>query len=76
MPANDLVKPTDERMPVIVGEGDFAAWLDPANKHAAKWLAALTPYPIARMECWPVSTRVNSPTEDDPELLAPPSQPL
>ena len=55
---------------------DFAAWLDPDVKHAANVLAGLTPYPAEQMEYWPVSTRVNSPAEDDPELLAPISQPL
>jgi putative SOS response-associated peptidase YedK len=76
MPANDLVRPMDERMPVIVGEGHFAAWLGPNETDAAKLLAGLTPYPNERMERWPVSTRVNSPAEDDPDLLTPISESL
>ena len=76
MPANELVMPCDDRMPVIFDAEQFAAWLDPKEKNPAKCLAPLTPYPAERMECWPVSTRVNSPAEDDPELLAPIPNPL
>jgi putative SOS response-associated peptidase YedK len=71
MPANELVMSCDERMPVVIGEEHFAAWLDPKEPNPANWLAPLKSYPAERMECWPVSTRVNSPTEDDPELLTP-----
>jgi putative SOS response-associated peptidase YedK len=63
-------------MPVILGEEQFAAWLNPREKNPAKWLARLVPFPAARMECWPVSTRVNSPAEDDAELLTPLPEPL
>jgi putative SOS response-associated peptidase YedK len=72
-----LVKPTDERMPVFVGHEHFAAWLDPKDKLPAKLLAALLkPYPAEQMECWPVSTRVNSPDNDDADLIAPIPDPL
>jgi putative SOS response-associated peptidase YedK len=70
MPANELVMPMDPRMPVVVGCDQFAAWLDPSEKNPARFLARLEPHPAERMECWPVSTRVNSPTVDDPELIA------
>jgi len=76
MPANDLVKPMDERMPVIVSEEHFAAWLDPNDRNPTQLLTLLKPYPAEQMECWPVSTRVNAPEEDDPELLTPISIPL
>jgi putative SOS response-associated peptidase YedK len=29
------------------------------------------PYPAKPMTMWPVSTRVNSPANDDPDLLTP-----
>ncbi|MCI0705649.1 MAG: SOS response-associated peptidase [Planctomycetia bacterium] len=69
VPANELVKPFHERMPAIVSEGRFAAWLDPKETRAEKLLPLLEAYPVERMEKWPVSDRVNSATEDDPELL-------
>lgn len=75
MPANGLVMPCDDRMPVVLREEHFAAWLDPREKNPERAIAPLVPYPAERMECWPVSTRVNSPTEDDPDLLTPIPEP-
>ena len=69
VPANDLVKPMRDRMPAIVSEGRFAAWLNPKETRAEKLLPLLEPYPVERMEKWAVSDRVNSATVDDPELL-------
>ena len=71
VPANDLVKPLHDRMPAIVSEGQFGAWLDPKEHRPAKLLPLLAPYPVERMESWPVSDRVNAATTDEPELLAP-----
>jgi len=75
MPANELVAPMDPRMPVVVSEDKFSDWLDPNENRAARVLEPLEPYPAARMECWPVSTRVNSPAEDDAGLIIPISLP-
>lgn len=76
MPANELVMPMDPRMPVIVGEEYFAAWLDPKAKDPGKLLAQFKPFPAEQMECWPVSRRVNDPANDDADLLTPISEPL
>jgi putative SOS response-associated peptidase YedK len=76
MPANALVQPTDERMPVVMDPELFETWLDPDETRAARLLKVLTPHPVERMERWPVSTRVNSPAEDDPDLLTPVPEPL
>lgn len=70
VPANDLVKPLHDRMPAIVSEGHFGAWLDPKESRPAKLLPLLDPYPVERMESWPVSDRVNHAAADDPDLLA------
>jgi putative SOS response-associated peptidase YedK len=70
VPANDLIKPLHDRMPAIVPQERFAAWLDPKESRPAKLLPLLTPYPTERMEMWPVSDRVNTVTTDDPDLLA------
>jgi putative SOS response-associated peptidase YedK len=75
VPANDLVKPLHDRMPAIVSEGRFGAWLDPKEYRAAKLLPLLEPYPVERMERWAVSERVNATTADDAELLAPVPEP-
>ncbi|QJX00444.1 SOS response-associated peptidase [Frigoriglobus tundricola] len=76
MPANELVAAMDPRMPVVVGANRFSDWLDPDEARAAGVLEPLEPYPAERMECWPVSTRVNSPAEDDAGLLVPISVPF
>jgi putative SOS response-associated peptidase YedK len=66
--ANDLMAPIHARMPVIVPAEDHAAWLDAGNAHAHQLLRA---YPSARMQAYPVSSRVNKPANDDPLLLEP-----
>ncbi len=74
-PSNALVMPADPRMPVVVGEAHFAAWLDPDDPDPKKLLASFAPYPADKMECWQVSTRVNDPAEDDAKLIVPVSGP-
>jgi putative SOS response-associated peptidase YedK len=76
MPANELVMPADDRMPVVLGAEQFELWLDPREKDPAKRLGPLVPFPAESMECWPVGTRVNSPAEDDPDLIARIPEPL
>ncbi len=71
VPANDLVKPMNDRMPAIISEGQFGSWLDPKEKNPAKLLPLLTTYPVERMESWPVSDRVNSAVVDGADLLTP-----
>jgi putative SOS response-associated peptidase YedK len=53
--ANALVRPVDERMPVIVDRTDFDQWLDPAARLKAVQ-ALLRPYPPERMRGYPVSS--------------------
>ncbi len=66
--ANDLMAPIHDRMPVIIAHDAYARWLDPANDAAFE---LLMPYPAEEMTAYPVSTRVNSPKNDDPELIVP-----
>jgi putative SOS response-associated peptidase YedK len=75
VPANELVRPLHDRMPAIVTEDRFAAWLDPRETRAEKLLPLLVPYPVEQMECWPVSDRVNAAAEDEPALLLPIPEP-
>lgn len=65
---NDLVQSIHNRMPVIVGPGDYDAWL--AGDGAAA-RALLRPFPATRMRAYPVSSRVGSPRNDDPALIEP-----
>jgi putative SOS response-associated peptidase YedK len=65
--ANALVRPIHHRMPAILAPAAYARWLsdepDPDD--------LLAPYPPEPMTLWPVSTRVNSPRNDDPSIIEP-----
>jgi putative SOS response-associated peptidase YedK len=69
--ANKLMAPIHDRMPVILAPQDYDRWLDPALQEPAAILPLLRPYPAGDMEAYPVSTLVNSPKNDRPELIAP-----
>lgn len=65
--ANELVASIHDRMPVILRPEDYDRWLglepDPSD--------LFVPYPAEPMTMWPVSTRVNTPKNDDPDLITP-----
>jgi len=67
---NDLVAELHNRMPVIIPRDDYGRWLDPAAEQA-DLVELLGPYPPEELTAYPVSTRVNSPGQDRPELLEP-----
>jgi hypothetical protein len=66
---NDLMKDIHDRMPVILGPGDYSTWLDPNNQATAELKQLLKPYPAAAMAAHPVSPRVNPAKYDDPALI-------
>jgi len=66
-PANVMVSRIHDRMPLILARADFDRWLGP-DKNPADLLRS---YPSADMTMWPISTRVNSPNNDDPSILEP-----
>ena len=69
-PANELVAPIHDRMPVVLAPADHAAWLDPAVELAGA-RALLGVPPVAGWIAEPVSTRVNAAANDDPACIAP-----
>jgi putative SOS response-associated peptidase YedK len=69
-PPNELMAPIHNRMPVILLPEEYDAWLAPGDVPAERLLPLLNPYPAALMEAYAVSTRVNSPRSDGPELIA------
>ncbi|MBA4187858.1 MAG: hypothetical protein C0467_07555 [Planctomycetaceae bacterium] len=75
VPANPLVEPLHDRMPAIMSEEHFAEWLNPKESRAEKLVPLLLPYPMERMERWPVSDRVNAVNADEPSLLLPVPEP-
>jgi len=56
---NELCATVHDRMPLILREEDFAAWMDVATSQRVVD-ALLWPYAAAEMECYPVSTAVNN----------------
>lgn len=67
-PANDLVAGLHDRMPVILAPDDAGRWLEADPGEA---LALLRPCPASWLEAFPVSRRVGSPANDDPDLIRP-----
>ncbi len=67
-PANDLVDQIHDRMPVILPPIAYERWLSPLEPDPHD---LLVPFPSDPMRMWPVSTRVNSPKNDTPDLLYP-----
>jgi putative SOS response-associated peptidase YedK len=70
-PANDLVRPIHERMPVILKPEAYAPWLDPHSHQPERLHPLLRPYPGEEMTTYPVSHRVNNPRNDDPQCAEP-----
>lgn len=72
--ANEMMAKLHDRMPVILRETDYDAWLDPKNDEAGALKSLLKPYPAEEMHAYPVSTRVNNVTNDDESLIQKPDQ--
>ena len=68
---NELMREIHDRMPVIIPAGDYAWWLDPRNINVPELAQFICSFPAGRMLAYPVSTRVNTPKNDDAGLLAP-----
>jgi hypothetical protein len=58
-------------MPVILREENYDLWLDAGFKDAKALGEVLVPFDAAQMRCFPVSTRINAVTNDDPDCLVP-----
>jgi putative SOS response-associated peptidase YedK len=67
--ANELLEPIHSRMPVMLDETDWDTWLDPTSGDVGELEAMLRPAPDDWLEVYPVSTRVNSPDNNDAELI-------
>lgn len=68
---NSLLKQYHHRMAVILPKEKIADWLNPDNDDQSALLDLLKPYPADQMEVYTVSTLVNSPTNDRPEIVEP-----
>jgi putative SOS response-associated peptidase YedK len=68
---NELMTPIHNRMPVILQHEAYSRWLDPTPLSPVDLNSLLIPYPAGEMIAYPVSTLVNSPANDLPEVLVP-----
>jgi putative SOS response-associated peptidase YedK len=73
-PANPLVAPIHDRMPIVLDHRAWAAWLDPALD-AAGAHALLGVPPVGDWRAEPVSTWVNKADHDDPRCIEPAARP-
>jgi len=69
--ANRKLRPIHPRMPVIVEPKSYQIWLDASPDNTEQALFVLQPFPDEPMAFYRVSSRVNSPRNDDPECVKP-----
>ncbi len=67
---NSLLADVHDRMPVILKLEDYELWLDPGFKDLDTLSGMLKPFDPTLMKCYPVSTLVNSPANDDSACAA------
>jgi putative SOS response-associated peptidase YedK len=67
--ANALMEPIHDRMPVILPPEAFDLWLAVGELAPDKAQALLKPFDAESMTARPVSSRVNNPKDDAPEIL-------
>ncbi len=66
---NELMRDIHNRMPVILPESAWDTWLDAENHDVQSLTQLLVPSPSDELEAWPITTRVNKPDHNGPELL-------
>jgi putative SOS response-associated peptidase YedK len=69
--ANSFMKKLHHRMPVILALKDEEAWLDPEMQDEVDIAKLLKPYDSKKMDAAEISTAVNSPRNNMPEVLVP-----
>ncbi len=68
--ANELVKITSERMPVILNREAEQSWLS-SSSTGEELMALLKPYDSTKMDCYTISPRINLPSANDATLITP-----
>ena len=68
---NSLLANIHDRMPVILRQENYDLWLDAGFKDVKALAEVLVPFEAAQMRCFPVSTRINAVTNDDPDCVVP-----
>lgn len=68
---NELIKPLHHRMAVILEPDTYDTWLSPDEMPADALMPLMTAYPSEKMRVYEVSTQVNSPANDNPNIIEP-----
>lgn len=68
---NELMAMIHDRMPLILHPREYATWLNPSPQTPDQLLPLIKPFPADGMNAYPVSTLVNKPVNDTPELVVP-----
>ncbi len=63
--------PIHHRMPAILTAENEDSWLDPDHGDVESLLALLRPYPDELLEAYPVTPAINSPRNNDADLIKP-----
>ena len=69
--ANTFMADIHDRMPVILDEHDLQLWLDPEVHEPERLTPLLKPCPSEWLSAYEISTAVNSPKNNRPEVLQP-----
>jgi len=69
--ANELLRPIHVRMPAIIPKDKENIWLNPDNPETECLKSLLIPYPSGEVEFCDVSSFVNKPDNDSPEVIDP-----
>jgi len=69
--ASALLQQVHHRMPVMLSEESYAAWLDCDNVRAEEALAAVRVLPDDALQTYPVSPAINRVVNDTPDVIAP-----
>lgn len=67
---NALMRGIHDRMPVILTGDALVEWVDRETR-PERAAELMRPYDARAMEAWRISTRVNTPANDDPSVLEP-----
>jgi putative SOS response-associated peptidase YedK len=74
--ANTFMAAIHDRMPVILAGRDLEHWLDPDVHEPERLTPLLKPCPSEWLSAFEVSTAVNSPTNNRPEVIQPVPSPV
>lgn len=68
-PAAETVRDIHARMPLILPESAWQEWIEPET--GPKRLSEILNSPVTELESYPISTQVNNPRNQGPELVQP-----